>query len=110
MIISPTLFAGKADVVDVKVSCSADSCNFNVTVKHADSGWEHYANEWMVMSGDGSILGTRVLYHPHVNEQPFTRSLSGVKVSHNIKQVVIRAKDSKHGYGGLQLKIAIPAR
>ena len=38
------------------------------------TGWEHYANKWDVVGPDDTILGTRVLLHPHVNEQPFTRS------------------------------------
>ena len=104
---SPALIAGKADVVDVKVNCSA-SCTFNVTLKHADAGWDHYANEWIVVAPDGTTLGSRVLYHPHVHEQPFTRSLSGVTIPKEIKQVTIRAKDSVHGYGGLEKLVDLP--
>jgi hypothetical protein len=106
LLFSPTLLAGKADVIDVKVRCP-DSCTFNVTVKHADSGWDHYANEWVVVAPDGSILGSRVLYHPHVNEQPFTRSLSGVNIQSNIKHVIIRAKDSVHGFGGIEKSVEL---
>lgn len=104
-----TVYAGKADVVKVKVSCP-NSCTFNVTLKHADSGWDHYANQWEVVAPDGKILGTRVLYHPHVNEQPFTRSLSRVKIPSQIKQVTIRAKDTVHGYGGIEKKVSLPDR
>ena len=107
LLLSPALFAGKANVVDVKVSCSG-SCTFHVTVRHADAGWDHYANEWIVVAPDGTILGTRVLYHPHVNEQPFTRSLSGVKIPGNLQQVIVKAKDSKHGYGGVEQKVTLP--
>jgi len=104
---SPALMAGKAGVVDVKVNCSG-SCTFNVTLKHADAGWDHYANEWIVVAPDGTILGSRVLYHPHVHEQPFTRSLSGVSIPADIKQVTIRAKDSVHGYGGIEKLVDLP--
>lgn len=39
-------FAGEADVVDVKASYSgAQTYTFNVTVRHADTGWKHYANK-----------------------------------------------------------------
>ena len=93
----------------MKVSCSG-SCSFHVTLKHGDTGWEHYANEWTVVAPDGSILGTRTLLHPHVNEQPFTRSLSGVKIPADIKQITIRAKDLVHGYGGLEQKVKLPGR
>ncbi len=100
----PFVYADKTDVTDVSVSCSS-TCSFHVTLKHADSGWEHYANQWDIISPEGKILGTRVLYHPHVNEQPFTRSLSGVKIPAGINQVTIRAKDSVHGYGGKEMTV-----
>ena len=107
LLFSPVLVAGKTDVVDVTVKCS-EACTFNVTLKHADSGWDHYANEWIVIAPDGSILGSRVLYHPHVHEQPFTRSLSGVSIPAGIKQVTIRAKDSVHGFGGIEKLVDLP--
>lgn len=106
---SVSLFAGEADVLKVKVQCPS-SCTFNVTVKHADTGWDHYANQWDVVAPDGSVLAKRVLYHPHVKEQPFTRSLSGVKIPTHINQVIVRAKDSKHGYGGLEQTVELPPR
>jgi hypothetical protein len=43
-------------------------------------------------------LGMRVLGHPHVNEQPFTRSLSGVQIPDGTTQVQIQARDLPHGW------------
>ncbi|MCG8336754.1 MAG: hypothetical protein MJE63_19790 [Proteobacteria bacterium] len=94
-------FAGEADVIRVKVSQQSNgSFRFDVTVRHADTGWKHYADKWDVVDEAGNVLGTRVLYHPHVDEQPFTRSLGNVKIPENINKVIIRAHDSVHGYGG----------
>ena len=45
------------------------------------------------------MLGERVLLHPHVDEQPFTRSLSGVTVPSGTEQVTVRAHDSVDGWG-----------
>jgi hypothetical protein len=93
--------AGEVDVLQVKVKRSGDNIySFDVTVTHNDEGWEHYANKWDVVAPDGTILGTRILYHPHVQEQPFTRSLSGVTIPEGVTGVTIRAHDSVHGYGG----------
>jgi len=93
--------AGTTDVIKAKVSCQSDStCQFTVTLSHADTGWDHYADRWEVLSLEGEVLGTRILYHPHVQEQPFTRSLAGVRIPPSTKQVRIRARDSVHGYGG----------
>ena len=93
--------AGEADVIEVKVKKTGNQLyRFDVTVRHADQGWEHYADRWEVLSADGSITGTRALAHPHTNEQPFTRSLSGVKIPANINRVKVRAHDSVHAFGG----------
>ena len=108
LIFSAELYAGKADVTDATVSCSG-TCSFDVTVRHADTGWEHYAHQWQVVAEDGSVLGTRVLYHPHVNEQPFTRSLGGVKIPPHVRQVRIRAADSVHGFGGIEKQLRLPS-
>src|SRR6056297_1301048 len=53
---------------------------FDVTLSHPDTGWDHYADGWEVMTAAGNRLGYRKLHHPHVNEQPFTRSLTGIMV------------------------------
>ncbi len=93
--------AGKADVIDARATSTDENIySFSVTVKHADAGWEHYADKWEVLSAGGDVLATRVLLHPHDHEQPFTRSLSGVKIPAHIQTVTIRAHDLKHGWGG----------
>ena len=109
LMFSSLALAGKADVMKVRVQC-ADHCRFSVTVRHADAGWDHYANEWQVVAPDGGILGTRTLYHPHVDEQPFTRSLSGVQIPANIHAVTVRARDNVHGYGGREQLVELPPR
>jgi hypothetical protein len=101
------LMAGEADVLNVSVQRSGDSYRFDVTVLHQDAGWKHYADKWDVVSDNGTVLATRVLYHPHVNEQPFTRSLSGVEIPEGVKSVTIRAHDSMHEYGGNTVAVEI---
>ena len=101
--------AGEADIIDVKVLKQRDnSYRFDVTLRHADTGWKHYANGWSVHGPDGRQLAKRTLHHPHVNEQPFTRSLSGVKIGPEIKTVTIRAHDSVHETGGREMQVKLP--
>jgi len=71
---------------------------FSVSLRHPDSGWDHYADGWEVLAPDGSQLGLRVLAHPHVSEQPFTRSLGGVVIPEGISRVTVRAKCSVDGW------------
>jgi hypothetical protein len=102
------ILAGEADVVGVKASAGKDvTWSFSVTVRHDDEGWDHYADRWEVLGPDGEVLATRVLYHPHVEEQPFTRSLGGVKIPKGVKEVVIRAHDLVHGYGGEEAMVTL---
>ena len=54
------------------------------------------------------MLGTRVLRHPHVNEQPFTRSLSGVAMPAGVDRLRLRAHDSVHEFGGAELTVELP--
>ncbi len=92
--------AGEADVVSAKAQCANTTCNFSATLKHDDEGWEHYANHWRILDTQGNELGRRELLHPHVNEQPFTRSLGAVEIPPEITTVIIEAHDSVHEYGG----------
>ena len=101
--------AGEADVVDVKITKEgAGTYRFDVTVKHADEGWKHYADAWDVVGPDGAVLGTRKLAHPHEDEQPFTRSLSGVRIPDGIGEVTLRAHDSVHEWGGAEMRVQVP--
>ncbi|MBF9014942.1 MULTISPECIES: hypothetical protein [unclassified Oceanispirochaeta] len=91
-----------AQVVKAKaIQNSNGSWTFSVTIRHKDEGWDHYADIWIIVNPDtGEILGSRILAHPHDNEQPFTRSLSGVTIPADLKEVEIRAKCTDHGYEG----------
>jgi hypothetical protein len=109
LILTTAVWAGEADVVEVDIKkTGGDTYFFKVTVKHADEGRDHYANKWDVVAPDDTVLGTRTLYHPHVDEQPFTRSLSDVKIPASITEVTVRAHDSVHEYGGKTVTVAVP--
>ena len=98
--------AGEVEVVAVKAVHQGDGTwRFQVTLRHADEGWNHYADRWEIVTPDGQVVGTRVLFHPHVDEQPFTRSLSGVRISPEISQVFIRAHDKVHGHGPKEMPV-----
>lgn len=99
--------AGEADVLAVEADCEGSLCTFAVTVRHGDEGWDHYANRWEVVAPDGRVLATRVLRHPHVDEQPFTRDLRGVRIPEDISRVRVRAHDSQHAFGGAEVTVEL---
>ena len=71
-----------------------------------------YADGWDVVSPDGSVLKvnqgdpfTRLLLHPHENEQPFTRSQSSIIIPPGTEWVRVRAHDLVAGYGGVEIMV-----
>jgi hypothetical protein len=98
---------GCAHVVDVVATDGGDTHTFQVTVASADTGWEKYADAWEVRAPTGEVLGARELAHPHVDEQPFTRSLSGVVIPDGVGEVTVAARDSVEGFCGETVTIAL---
>jgi len=100
--------AGETEIVGATASPSGDTWRFSVTLKHGDTGWDHYADAWRVVGADGTVYGERILLHPHENEQPFTRSLSGVSIPDGVDQVVIEARDTVHGWATETFTLPLP--
>lgn len=89
-----------------------NSWTFHVTVRHADTGWEDYADGWDVVLPDGTVIlpdanapFTRLLLHPHETEQPFTRSQRGIIIPEAITTVTVRAHDIVDGFGGQEVVV-----
>jgi len=91
-------FAHDPVVEDATATRSGETWSFSVTLSHPDTGWDHYADGWEVLAPDGTQLGFRELLHPHVNEQPFTRALSGVAIPEGVTTVLIRARCNVDGW------------
>jgi hypothetical protein len=103
----PDLDYGQVESVSVDKNRQG-TWTFSVTLRHNDQGWDHYADKWIVVNPlTEENLGERVLKHPHDQEQPFTRSLSGVIISEDLKQVEIRAKCTLHGYEGQRMIVML---
>lgn len=104
---------GNADVIYVKAIEGLDNkWTFEVTVTHPDTGWEDYVNGWDIMLEDGTVFKldpnstfTRLLLHPHVNEQPFTRNQDGIELPDNTEKVLVRAHDLIDGFGGKEVTV-----
>lgn len=105
LIASGFSLANEVEIVKVKMTKHAGSWRADVTLKHADEGWKHYADGWRLVDSKGNEIGKRTLYHPHVNEQPFTRSLSSFQVPAGTKIIFVEAHDSKHGWTKNKVKI-----
>ena len=107
-----TLLATSAIADPIKIEAveahqSGTGWGFSVTLRHADDGWDHYADGWEIRSTSGETLGYRELLHPHVNEQPFTRSLGGVEIPTDQNVVIVRAHCSVDGWVGEPFEVVL---
>ncbi|WP_297770606.1 hypothetical protein [uncultured Roseovarius sp.] len=99
--------ADEPKVLDVNVEKSGMSWRVDVTLEHPDTGWDHYADGWDVLDADGNRLGYRVLHHPHVNEQPFTRSLNNLQIPDGTREVFIKAHCSVDGWSEEPVRVEL---
>lgn len=110
LLIAGVLFAGQVVAGDVEVIKtrfelrSSGSWHVSTTLKHGDTGWSHYADAWRVVNENGDDLGTRTLYHPHENEQPFTRSHT-VNIPKGVTTLYVEAHDKVHGWSKQRIKV-----
>ncbi|MHB8699231.1 MAG: hypothetical protein ACYC9J_14605 [Sulfuricaulis sp.] len=92
-----------ADVLAVAVQGAPGAYELAVTIKSPDTGCDHYADWWEVVSLDGKLLYRRVLDHSHVGEQPFLRVGGPVPIAPDTV-AWIRAHMHPGGYGGSAFK------
>jgi hypothetical protein len=102
--LSPAL-AGEVSIELATLEARDDGWDVSVTLRHADTGWDHYADQWRVVNAAGEVLGRRVLHHPHVEEQPFTRRQSGIAIPSGTTVIYIEAHDTVHGWSTDRLEV-----
>lgn len=90
--------ADNAVIENVRATQTDGLWTFDVTVSHGDDGWSHFADAWRILDGSGNQIAIRELIHPHVDEQPLTRSLSGVAIPAGITEVGVQARDTISGW------------
>lgn len=104
---------GDANVTSVYAREDDDETwTFHVTVEHEDVNWYDYADGWDVVLPDGTVIKpdkfsmfTKSLRHPHVDEQPFTRTQKGLLLPKGIESVTVRAHDKDGGWGGAEITV-----
>ena len=99
--------ADPARIVDAAADRAGDDWRVSVTLEHGDTGWDDYADGWRVETEGGTVLGRRDLVHPHVNEQPFTRSTT-LPIPDDMARVYIRARTLNDGWGTDRLALELP--
>lgn len=97
--------ANEVEVVHTEFTRQGDDWNVSTTLRHQDSGWDHYADRWRLVDTSGKVLGERILLHPHEHEQPFTRSQRGIRIPDDTTIVFVEAHDKVHGWSGKRIRV-----
>ena len=105
LLLSTSVFASDVEIVNVVLTQNSGIWRADVTLNHADTGWKHYADAWRLVDKKGNEISKRTLYHPHVNEQPFTRSLGSIQIPKDNKIIFIEAHDLNRGWSPNKVKV-----
>lgn len=102
------LLAASSAFADAPVieGASLSGTRLAVTLSHPDTGWAHYADGWTVFAPDGTQIGIRPLAHPHVEEQPFTRSVSLRDLPDGLSHLTITATCNE-GYTSAPFRLGL---
>ncbi len=96
------------DVLDATASSTGDGTwTFSATLSSPYDTPERYADAWRVVGPDGEVYGIRELTHDHANEQPFTRSHSGIEIPEDVAVVTVEGRDQISGWGGATVEVVL---
>lgn len=109
LLLAGAVSANEVEVVHTKFNFQNGGWHVSTTLRHDDTGWEHYADAWRVVDESGKVLGERILYHPHEDEQPFTRSHL-INIPAGISVVYVEAHDKKHGWSKQRVRVDLNKR
>ncbi|MFK8024031.1 MAG: hypothetical protein AB8G26_08725 [Ilumatobacter sp.] len=96
------------DVIDATARESDGAWTISATLSSPYDTPERYADAWRVVGPDGAVYGERILTHDHANEQPFTRSQSGIAIPADVSAVMIEGRDLEFGWGGDTFELVLP--
>ncbi|MFQ3261654.1 hypothetical protein [Reinekea sp.] len=88
------------NIINATYTVTGNIYRFDVTISSEYDSAQRYADAFRILDEDGVVYGIRELAHDHANEQPFTRSLSGVNIPDPINTLIIEGRDQKYGWGG----------
>ena len=82
--------------------------SLDVTLSSQYDSADRYADGWRVLDADGVVLGEHTLTHDHADEQPVTRTQTGLEIPDGVDVVTVEGSDTENGYGGATLAVEVP--
>lgn len=96
------------DVVAAELEPDGDAWRLSATLSSPYDTPERYADAFRAVAEDGTVLGVRELAHDHANEQPFTRSLTGLEIPDDVVRITVEGRDQTYGWGGDTVEVDVP--
>lgn len=105
---SDTTNADHPDVIGADLQRGEDGTwQLAVTLSSLYDSPERYADGWRVLNEDGEVIGEHTLTHDHADEQPVTRTQSGLEIPDAVTTITIEGSDTANGYGGKTLEVVV---
>lgn len=98
------------DVLAAELTSAGDAWRLSATLSSPYDTPERYADAFRAIAEDGTVLGVRELAHDHADEQPFTRSLTGLEIPDDVARITVEGRDLVHGWGGDTVEVEVPSR
>ncbi len=98
------------DVTAVEIGQDDQTFTVDVTMSSPYDSPKRYADGWRVLDEQGDVLGEMELGHDHADEQPFTRTQTGLAIPEDVTTVTVEGRDSENGYGGATVEATVPGR
>ena len=96
------------EVVDAELESSGGGeYALSVTISSPYDSPRRYADGWRVLSPDGEVLGRHELMHDHADEQPFTRTQTGLEIPEGVGRITVEGRDLENGYGGQTVTVPV---
>jgi len=97
------------DVIDAELEQDGDAYRLSATLSSPYDTPDRYADAFRAVAEDGTVLGVRELAHDHANEQPFTRSLTGLEIPDGVTRITVEGRDQAYGWGGDTVEVEVEA-
>ncbi|BBG66114.1 hypothetical protein NNO_1411 [Hydrogenimonas sp.] len=100
-LLAASLFAEKADVLDVKIKKSyGGSYIADVKIRHHDKDFKDFVSEWEILDQNRKPISVRLEFEPKTGKEIFESELIGFRIPKGATELIFRAKCSKDGFGG----------
>lgn len=81
-----------------------------VTMSHVDTGWDHYAKGFELLSPDKKRLAYGEIARPHVGKKTIETTLTGITLPKGLTYVLIRTRCSLVGWASETERLDLPGR